>query len=110
MIIPAPGIPHDDGVGLSAIIVDWGHLNEVNDRFGHLEGDAALRDVEVLMSKAIGDRGIVARYGGEESVAVLFDVSRAQLELAADRLIAAARMRSVAFGASPAMRTPRMPE
>ena len=56
---------------LSFIFFDLDNFKRVNDTFGHLAGDKALREVAkiVLMEKRLED--IAARYGGEELVMLL---------------------------------------
>jgi diguanylate cyclase (GGDEF)-like protein len=45
-----------------------------NDRYGHLGGDTALRQIASALQSVAGPRDVVARYGGEEFVFVLRDV------------------------------------
>ena len=54
------------------LIVDVDHFKPYNDGYGHLAGDACLREVATLLSEALaGSRGCVARYGGEEFVVLM---------------------------------------
>ncbi len=48
------------------IFADLDHLKEINDCFGHLEGDFALKQCAETMREAVGDRGIISRIGGDE--------------------------------------------
>jgi diguanylate cyclase (GGDEF)-like protein len=56
---------------LSVVIFDLDHFKSINDRFGHLIGDAVL----IATAKAIGEElrveDTLARYGGEEFVMLL---------------------------------------
>ena len=54
--------------GLDTIVsfVDMNNLKIVNDRFGHEEGDCALRGIAEILGKVIADDGIIARVGGDE--------------------------------------------
>lgn len=56
---------------LSLVMVDVDHFKEVNDRFGHLVGDAALRHIAGIMKLCVREADMVARYGGEEFVIIL---------------------------------------
>lgn len=56
---------------LSVLSFDVDHFKTVNDTFGHAVGDLALKSVASIASEVIGDRGMVARMGGEEFVAIL---------------------------------------
>lgn len=48
------------------LILDLDHFKKVNDKYGHLTGDQALRTVVNVVSNLIRAEDIVARYGGEE--------------------------------------------
>ena len=56
---------------LSLLMVDVDHFKEVNDRFGHLTGDAALRHIARTMKICVRESDMIARYGGEEFVIIL---------------------------------------
>lgn len=56
---------------LSLVMVDVDHFKEVNDRFGHLIGDAALRHISETMKICVREADMIARYGGEEFVIIL---------------------------------------
>lgn len=45
---------------------DLDHLKEINDVFGHVEGDFAIRWCGEALKKQAGDSGIVGRIGGDE--------------------------------------------
>ena len=81
---------------LAVLLIDADHFKLVNDRHGHLVGDAVLRGLaERLRQRARAD-DLVARYGGEE-----FAVALPDTDLAAG-LLAGERVRS-AVAASPVM-------
>ncbi len=46
--------------------VDMNNLKIINDRFGHDDGDHALKTTSRLLTQVIGSDGIVARIGGDE--------------------------------------------
>ena len=56
---------------LSLIMVDLDHFKDVNDRFGHLSGDAVLKESASLIRASLRDPDICARYGGEEFAVIL---------------------------------------
>jgi diguanylate cyclase (GGDEF)-like protein len=58
---------------LSVIIFDLDHFKQVNDRSGHLCGDAVLAQVGERMRAVLRSSDIKCRYGGEEFVVVLPD-------------------------------------
>jgi diguanylate cyclase (GGDEF)-like protein len=55
----------------SLILLDLDHFKEVNDRYGHEGGDAALKHVAQVLSEAVRTVDLCARYGGEEIVILL---------------------------------------
>jgi diguanylate cyclase (GGDEF)-like protein len=59
----------DDAV----VIVDLDHFKRVNDRYGHDEGDRALRSLAQCLQQVSRQVDCVARYGGEEFALVLAD-------------------------------------
>lgn len=56
---------------LSVLMLDFDHFKTYNDLFGHLKGDAFLRDAARVLAEQFRASDIVARYGGEEFVALL---------------------------------------
>lgn len=61
------------GDSVALAIFDIDHFKAYNDRYGHQAGDRCLRDVARAIRHAAGTRprDCVARYGGEEMIAVL---------------------------------------
>lgn len=45
---------------------DFDHLKEINDVFGHAEGDFAIKYCGETLNKIAGEKGIVWRIGGDE--------------------------------------------
>jgi diguanylate cyclase (GGDEF)-like protein len=57
---------------LSVIVIDLDNFKFVNDVYGHLHGDEALRRIGSLLSQALrGTSDMAARFGGEEFVLLL---------------------------------------
>lgn len=57
-----------DGIGEGVLLsfVDMNNLKVINDRFGHDDGDYALRITSKLLTEVMGDEGFAARIGGDE--------------------------------------------
>ncbi len=56
---------------LSLILFDLDHFKKINDTYGHNMGDKVLKQTAAVVKKALKDRGIVARWGGEEFIVLL---------------------------------------
>lgn len=74
------------GRPLSLVLVDTHGLKEVNDRYGHLVGDEALKAVARLFRDNLRACDGVARYGGDEFVLLMPETSGQEAERAMDRL------------------------
>ena len=58
-------------LALSVVMIDIDHFKEINDTYGHEAGDKALRRVASVITESARTTDIIARFGGEEFVAVL---------------------------------------
>jgi two-component system cell cycle response regulator len=56
---------------LSLLMLDIDYFKRVNDDYGHLVGDAALREIAQLVQNRVRRDDTVARYGGEEFVVLM---------------------------------------
>jgi diguanylate cyclase (GGDEF)-like protein len=59
------------GGRLALLAFDADGLKGVNDRWGHAAGDRSLRQLATMIAQHVGPAGWVARWGGDEFVAVL---------------------------------------
>jgi diguanylate cyclase (GGDEF)-like protein len=71
---------------LGCIILDIDHFKEVNDRYGHLLGDEALRKVATISKDSIRTYDSVGRIGGEEFLIVLPDADFEETRSLAERM------------------------
>ncbi|HXY54943.1 MAG TPA: diguanylate cyclase [Nitrospirota bacterium] len=58
---------------LSLMMIDIDHFKKLNDRYGHLTGDAVLSEVAKVLKEHIRTTDTIARYGGEEFAIVMPD-------------------------------------
>lgn len=73
---------------VGVILLDVDHFKRFNDTWGHGGGDALLRQLANLMQDVFSGRDdIVCRYGGEEFVIVLPNVTPEGLRARAERLL-----------------------
>lgn len=55
----------------SGIMIDLNGFKQINDKYGHSEGDAALIIVADLLKKSFYEYGVVTRYAGDEFIVIL---------------------------------------
>jgi two-component system cell cycle response regulator len=72
--------------GIAVMMIDVDHFKEINDRWGHPAGDAALQAVAQALQRRIRVFDSIARYGGEEFVAVMRGTTETEAIGAAERL------------------------
>lgn len=72
-------------------VLDIDHFKRVNDRFGHLIGDAALKHVAAVLRTTLRESDPLIRFGGEEFVALLRSEDDAAVQLTTERLLEALR-------------------
>ena len=65
--------PRLHGAPYVLVLLDIDHFKQVNDRYGHLLGDRALRAVADAINASIREGDFAVRYGGEEFLIVLPD-------------------------------------
>jgi len=68
------------------LMIDIDHFKHLNDTYGHRAGDQALRHVAQRLSDSLREGDLLARWGGEEFLAVLPDTDIAQGMAVAERL------------------------
>lgn len=71
---------------LGVLIADLDHFKSVNDTYGHLAGDAVLREITRRMQTHIRPYDAVGRYGGEEFLILLPGCDSSQTRDKAERL------------------------
>lgn len=81
----------DERAPLGVLAIDIDHFKEVNDRFGHAAGDAALRFLSDLMMRTLRSTDAVYRVGGDEFIVVLSSPAQHPAARMAEELKAATR-------------------
>src|SRR5580698_4770519 len=68
------------------MMIDLDHFKTINDTYGHLTGDAVLKEVADRINRAVRSYDSVGRYGGEEFLAVLSNCYPDDLRTVAERV------------------------
>jgi diguanylate cyclase (GGDEF)-like protein len=71
---------------LTLIVFDLDDFKAVNDRVGHLSGDAVLAEVAARVRAVVRSADIACRVGGDEFAVILPEASRAEAERLATRI------------------------
>jgi two-component system cell cycle response regulator len=85
---------------LACLMVDVDHFKRINDEYGHLAGDAVLREVaqRIDTEMRLSDTG--ARFGGDEFAMVLSEASLADGERVAARVLKAVSAQPIVVGST----------
>ncbi|HEY0757672.1 MAG TPA: diguanylate cyclase [Acidisarcina sp.] len=75
-----------DGLCTSVLLADIDHFKSINDQYGHVVGDEALREVARRLLQAVRSYDFVGRYGGEEFLVVLNNCEAARAMERAEEL------------------------
>ena len=70
----------------SFFMIDIDDFKSYNDRYGHLVGDAVLREIAKAIKENIRQVDLVGRYGGEEFSLILPETGKDQALVAAERI------------------------
>ena len=71
---------------VSLILFDMDHFKEINDTYGHLSGDEALKSVAKVIAHTLRQEDVFARIGGEEFIVLSPDLDLKKAGVLAERL------------------------
>jgi diguanylate cyclase (GGDEF)-like protein len=71
---------------LSIMMIDLDNFKQINDAYGHLEGDRVLIDFAKKAKGAVRETDLVSRFGGDEFLIVLPDTALKEAMLLAERI------------------------
>ena len=80
--------------GIAILALDVDHFKQINDDFGHLTGDEAIKEIGALLRDTARAGDVVARTGGEEFAILAPDTDAAGAVHLADRVLQAFRTRA----------------
>jgi len=75
-----------EGRSFAVILMDVDHFKRINDTYGHLCGDAVLRQITSLVKGLVRPYDVIGRYGGEEFLIVVPESDAAMAFSIAERI------------------------
>ncbi len=74
------------GASVACLMIDVDHFKTINDTYGHVGGDEALREISARIDSQIRASDTAARFGGDEFTLLLPDTSLADAARLAERI------------------------
>lgn len=71
---------------IGVVMLDADHFKRINDTYGHLAGDAVLKELAKRIQGALRSYDLTGRYGGEEFLAVLPGCTEEDVLMCAERI------------------------
>jgi diguanylate cyclase (GGDEF)-like protein len=75
---------HQDWIAF--VMIDLDHFKQVNDTYGHLNGDAVLAELAQILVTGARESDVCARYGGEEFALILHETNLDGARTVAERI------------------------
>jgi diguanylate cyclase (GGDEF)-like protein len=73
---------------VAVVLFDVNDFKSINDNFGHLTGDRVLKDMGALFLRRTRSDDVIARYGGDEFVLLVLNLTVDETRTVAERLAA----------------------
>ena len=71
---------------IAFLMIDLDHFKQVNDTYGHLNGDAVLAELAQILINGARESDVCARYGGEEFALILHETTESGAHVLAERI------------------------
>src|SRR5881397_256124 len=71
---------------IAFLMIDLDRFKQVNDTYGHLNGDAVLAELAQILVTGARDSDVCARYGGEEFALILHETTESGARVLAERI------------------------
>ena len=83
--------------GLCVQLLDLDFFKQINDKHGHLAGDAVLREVAARLTATLPASTVIGRWGGEEFILLFEQISLADAQIWAEKVRLAIALTPVKF-------------
>ncbi|NMB92192.1 MAG: GGDEF domain-containing protein [Parcubacteria group bacterium] len=77
---------HYEISNLAIIFLDLDNFKAINDRYGHALGDKVLKSLSKLLKQSLRSMDVIGRWGGEEFVILLVNISQSNAQRLAEKL------------------------
>ncbi|WP_197444240.1 GGDEF domain-containing protein [Maioricimonas rarisocia] len=74
------------GTSVGVVLIDLDKFKPINDSFGHHAGDDVLRGLAAVLETGLRSYDVVARYGGDEFVALCLDCRAGEIDVPIRRI------------------------
>jgi diguanylate cyclase (GGDEF)-like protein len=74
------------GKKICLAFIDLDHFKSINAKYGHIKADAILKEVAKKMTKTLRKTDVLARFGGEEFVICLTNISLDKAKIVCERI------------------------
>lgn len=71
---------------LSVILLDIDNFKQINDTYGHVEGDRVLQQISQIIKCEVGEKHVPCRYGGEEFAIILPETTVNEAVIVAEKI------------------------
>lgn len=75
----------EKSIGMALLDID--HFKSINDKYGHPVGDKVIVSLSNLLRRKLRRTDLVGRYGGEEFIMILEDLSELDVQMLVERLL-----------------------
>lgn len=69
------------------LLIDLDNFKQVNDQYGHVEGDHILIETALILKRVVKNNGFVVRFGGDEFAIVLYDTTEQHMQQIAEGIL-----------------------
>lgn len=83
----AAAVTSENAESFGLIFLDLDNFKKVNDHYGHLTGDALIKEVAAALGSCLTEKDVLARLGGDEFLIMVGSPSQDTVEATAQRIL-----------------------